>query len=187
MRSLALQIEDIKIVVPVFEKEGKSWVALKPLCEALGVSRQKQQEKILKSEFVRWNHMVLPSQGGDQTMLCIEIDCVGEWIFGISPNKVKPEIKERLMLFRRKLQAVLYAAVTGHIDAGMVQSLIREISLMRHEMDALRQETVFLRQENANLRVDMQDLRDGAHHMNSIEASYAGKRLQAQRGLKLVQ
>ena len=59
MRMLELAIEQYKFEVPIFEKDGKSWVALKPLCEVLGVSRQKQQEKVVKSEFVRWNHMVL--------------------------------------------------------------------------------------------------------------------------------
>ena len=50
MNTLKLKIENYEFEVPVFNHEGKKWVALKPLCEVLGVSNQKQQQKVLQSE-----------------------------------------------------------------------------------------------------------------------------------------
>lgn len=131
MRTLELKIEGYTVEVPVFVRDGKNWVALSPICQVLGVASNKQIDRVKKGETIRYTLCNVVTSGGPQQLFCIDIDHIGEWIFGINPNKVKPEIKERMILFRRKLQAVLYAAVTGHIDVDMVNTLIQEVNALK--------------------------------------------------------
>ena len=149
MKSLKLKIENYEFEVPVFEQDGKHWFALNPLCDIIGVDRGTQTRKVLSSELIRVCHMTLPSAGGAQSMLCVEIDSIGEWIFGINPNKVKPEIRERMYLFRKKLQAVLYAAVTGHSDINQVASLVEEVRQLRQIVEQQSQVIEYLVRKDA--------------------------------------
>jgi hypothetical protein len=180
MRTLELTIEQYKFEVPVFEQDGRSWVGLHPLCDALGVDRGSQSRKVTQSEFIRVCHMALPSLGGNQKTLCLDIDCVGEWIFGINPNKVKPEIRDRMITFRQKLQHVLYAAVTGHVDPNMISTLVKEIQELR--IIVARQDKTIEAQGQtiASLNQIVEHLVYKQYQANAIEkseASAAGSRL----------
>lgn len=176
MKSLKLVIENYEFEVPVFFKNNRNWVALKPLCEALGVAANKQWKKVCESEFISHDLMVTTGSDGKQyEMLCIDVDSVGEWIFGINPKKVKPEIQERMYLFRRKLQSVLYAAVTGHIDVNLVQTLVEEIKSLRQTVASQGATIDYLLQKQMH-----------ADAINKSEASFAGSRLARCRKLKLV-
>ena len=146
MRTLELKIESYNFSVPVFEKDGKIWVALKPLCETLGVARFNQQKKVRKSDTIMWYDIILhDSIGREQSMLCIEIDSIGEWIFSINPKKVKPELVEKLMVFRKKLQVVLYQAVTGVIDPNMVHKLTEQVETLTRALQEQQEELYYLK------------------------------------------
>jgi len=47
MQNLKLKIENYELEVPVFKKNGKSWVALRPICEILGVEIQGDNKREL--------------------------------------------------------------------------------------------------------------------------------------------
>jgi hypothetical protein len=150
MKELNLKIDGYEINVPVFQRDGKNWVALKPICEALGVAWKRQQTKFGEESTIP--HMVavgLAEDGKQREMICIDVDYIGEWIFGINPNKVKPEVRERMVVFRRKLQAVLYAAVTGHIDTNMVHTLVEEMKQLKEVIRQQQQLIDYLIQESS--------------------------------------
>jgi hypothetical protein len=157
MKSLNLTIDTYQFEVPVFQHEGKNWVALKPLCDALGVDAYRQGQKVQSnSEMVCQHMLVHDSIGRQQEMLCIQIDHVGLWLYGINPNKVKPEIREKMYVFRQKLISVLYAAVTGHLDTDMVQSLVQEIKNLHSIVSKLVDRVEALEVENHMLRTASQ-------------------------------
>lgn len=80
-----------------------TWVALKPISDILGIDSWSQQRKVTRSETIVYRHMTAhDSSGRKQEMFCINIDHIGEWIFGINPKKVKPEIRERMLVLREK-------------------------------------------------------------------------------------
>jgi len=171
MKTLKLKIENYEFEVPVFEQDGKHWAALKPLCDALGVQPARQQERVTAAEFISWRHMYATGSDDKQyQMVCVDIDCIGEWIFGINPNKVKPEIRERMYAFRKKLQAVLYAAVTDHIDINMVATMAEEMKQMR---------TVIIQQAEhiSALTATVNTLVQSSSYSNNSLASIGGKLL----------
>jgi hypothetical protein len=157
MKSLNLTIDTYQFEVPVFQHEGRSWVALKPLCDALGIQSARQRERVEANPEISWTHMYSTGSDGKQyQMLCIQIDHVGLWLYGINPNKVKPEIREKMYVFRQKLISVLYAAVTGHLDTSMVQSLVQEIKSLHSIVSKLVDRVEVLETENLMLRTASQ-------------------------------
>jgi len=153
MKTLELVIENFRFEVPVFEKNGTRWVALKPICDILGVEYKRQAKRVRENQLISVgvHKYTSPRDGKSYDMLCVDVDCIGEWIFGINPNKVKPEIKERMYLFRKKLQAVLYAAVTGHSDVNQIATLVEEIKQLKHIVEYLLKDNESLRARVATL------------------------------------
>jgi hypothetical protein len=178
MQNLKLKIENYEFEVPVFKRDGKSWVALRPICEILGVAPNKQQAKVIASELITWDLMVSrDSLGREQKMLCVDVDHIGEWIFGINPNKVKPEIKERMIVFRRKLQVVLYAAVTGHNNLDQIASLVEELKMLREQVSKLSD--IVLHQQS---KIEQLEANNGVYgRFIQAEAKSAASRLAHQR------
>lgn len=88
--------------------DGTQYVAIRPICQALGIDRKRQQQKITSEE--RWGHMTPPCQtpGGVQEMLCIPLRKLNGWLFSINPNKVRPDLKEKVIRYQEECFEVLY-------------------------------------------------------------------------------
>lgn len=82
-------------------------VAVKPICERLGIDWKSQHRK-LASE-TRWGMVIMwiPSAGGMQETTCIPVSLLAAWLFTIHPNKVKPEVREGLEQYQAEAAQVL--------------------------------------------------------------------------------
>lgn len=85
-------------------------VAMKPICERVGLAWQPQHRK-LAAEPELWGvtMLVMPSAGGMQETACIPLTRLAAWLFTISPNRVKPELREALVAYRNEAADVLDA------------------------------------------------------------------------------
>ena len=95
-------------ILAVETEDGSHFVAVKPICDRLGLARQPQQVKINRYP-ERWGGtmFVLPSAGGEQEMLCLPASKMAGWLLTIGANKVKPEIRETLIRYQNEADAVL--------------------------------------------------------------------------------
>ena len=86
-------------------------VAMKPICEAIGLSWRGQNERIQRHEVLREGMRVirLPSSGGEQETICLDINYLNSWLFGVDSTRVKPEIRPRLIQYQRECFHVLAA------------------------------------------------------------------------------
>ena len=77
------------------EKDGIRYVAVKPICENLGLDWASQFTKIKNNLVLNEGIVIIttPSEGGPQQTTCLPIDMINGWLFTISPNKVSEEIK----------------------------------------------------------------------------------------------
>ena len=102
-------INDISLQVVADEKE--QLVAVKPVCEILGVDFSAQRTK-LKEHPLYSSVMVLSTttgaDGKSYEMVCIPLRYFPSWLFSINPNNVKEEIRENLLEFQIKCNDVLY-------------------------------------------------------------------------------
>jgi len=88
---------------------GEIYVAIKPISEELGIEWSRQFQKLKKDE--RYGHMYIPlklSEGGLHDMLCIPHKKVLTWLFSINPNKIKPELRSKLIAFQDETEWAIY-------------------------------------------------------------------------------
>jgi hypothetical protein len=84
------------------------FVSIRRMCENIGLTRQQQQKKIENDPKYVWNLMVLhDASGRKQKMFCIKLDNVQGWLLSINANKVKPEVRPRLLKYQQECMKVL--------------------------------------------------------------------------------
>lgn len=101
--------DEIIAVLVASEKRGAVYVPVRPLAELLGVSWSSQLQRLRKdpvlAEEVR--EIRVDTAGGPQTMASIPLDFLQGWLFGINANRVKEEVRERLIRYQRECYRVL--------------------------------------------------------------------------------
>jgi hypothetical protein len=95
--------------------EVRVYVPLRPLCEFLGLSWSGQRERTMRDEvladvvrFVRVTRT--NSAGGNPNVLCIPLEFLPGWLFGISTQRVKGEYREKIIRYRRECYQHLWKA-----------------------------------------------------------------------------
>lgn len=83
--------------------DGQRLVAMRPICEAIGLDSDAQLKRIKRNPVLSKGSVIMtvPSAGGDQSMVCLPVDYLNGWLFGITASQVKPEIRQRLEDYQR--------------------------------------------------------------------------------------
>lgn len=102
-------------VTGVVMANGAIYVPLRPLCRYLGLdwsaqTRRLQRDDILASEIRGVAIMATPHEGGTQEMVCLPLDLLPGWLFGISASRVKPTLREKIIRYQRECFRVLWEA-----------------------------------------------------------------------------
>ena len=111
-----------ELVVFVVEHDGQvqGYVQLKPFCAYLGLSWAGQLERtkrdpVLAAEiqFIRVTRM--NARPGAPDAICLPLDMLHGWLFGIQASRVKAELQEKVTLYRRECFRVLWQAFKSEI------------------------------------------------------------------------
>ncbi len=104
---VAAQTADEEIYVPV-----------RPICVYLGLSWPGQRERINRdpvlAEAIR-SVRVTRTEAGEREVLCLPLEFLPGWLFGISTARVKPELQEKITRYRRECFRVLWRAFQGDV------------------------------------------------------------------------
>lgn len=99
------------ITLQVVASESEQLVAVKPVCEILGVNYPSQFTK-LKEHPVYGSVIVLSTTTGADgkayEMVCIPLRYFFAWLFTINPNNVKEEIRESMQKYQLECSNVLF-------------------------------------------------------------------------------
>jgi hypothetical protein len=103
------------------EGERRIYVPVRPICEYLGLTWPSQtlrlrRDPILAAEVKGVFIMKTPQEGGPQEMLCLPLDLLPGWLFGITSSKVKEEHREKITRYRRECFRVLWEAFRPEIE-----------------------------------------------------------------------
>ena len=100
----------------VVNHNGEPYTPMKPIVEGMGMDWASQFTK-LKQRFAKGIvEIAIPSVGGMQTMICLALRKLNGWLQTISPNKVRPEIREKVIQYQEECDDVLYEYWTkGHV------------------------------------------------------------------------
>jgi len=93
-----------------FEQNGTYYTAMKPICENIGLAWESQLTRIKRDEVLSEGMIVMitPTNGGNQQMVCLPIEYINGWLFGIDIKRCKPEIRETLIMYKKECYQALY-------------------------------------------------------------------------------
>jgi hypothetical protein len=85
--------------------DGQVFVAIKPICETLGLDWSAQLHRIKANEVLAEGMvtMTIPSQGGPQETICLSRRRLGGWLFGLRPGYCKPELRPKVIQYQREV------------------------------------------------------------------------------------
>lgn len=121
------QVQNIQFhgqTVPVFTQNQIQYAAMRPICENIGLSWDSQFKKIQRNEILNSTVVMMTTvapDGKNREMLCLPIEYLNGWLFGIDVNRVKPEIRDNLLRYQRECFKVLNAHFNRPIQQPRIQ------------------------------------------------------------------
>ena len=107
---------DDELTAVFVEKNGEQtiYVPIRPLCNFLGIAWTAQRQRILRdpvlAEEMRPVIVTITGTGQEVETLCLPLDYLNGFLFGINATRVKEEIRERLIRYQRECYKVLSEA-----------------------------------------------------------------------------
>lgn len=94
----------------VITQDDQQLVAMRPIIEAIGLGWQSQYNRIqrhpvLKSTVVMMN--TVAQDGKQRQLLCLPLDYLNGWLFGVDVNRVREDIRDTLIQYQRECYQVL--------------------------------------------------------------------------------
>ena len=99
--------------------ELQMYIPLRPLCDYLQLDWSSQRKRINRDEVLREEVkgvVIMTTPGGPQEMLCLPLDILPGWLFGITPGKITdPVLREKITRYRRECYRRLWDAFKHEI------------------------------------------------------------------------
>ena len=89
---------------------GVAYVAMKSIVENLGMSWSTQQTKLMKqiSKFNCVHMNMVAADGKLRKLLCLPLKKLNGWLFSINPEKVRADIRDKLIQYQEECFTVLH-------------------------------------------------------------------------------
>lgn len=110
IQSTLVPFHDQQILV--IQQGDTVYVPIKPLCQNLGVDWEAQRQRIARDTVLSEGACIIqaPSKGGLQDMMCLPMEYLNGWLFGIDDKKLENiKIRERLLIYKRECYGALYS------------------------------------------------------------------------------
>nr|WP_309576806.1 phage antirepressor N-terminal domain-containing protein [Moraxella osloensis] len=99
-------------ILTTFEKDGVRYVAIKPICENIGIDWESQRQRIKRDDILSKVACMIKATGLDgkiYEMLSLPIQFLNGWLFGVDSKRVKTdEAKKNLMAYKLECYQVLH-------------------------------------------------------------------------------
>ncbi|RXJ71764.1 hypothetical protein CS022_19535 [Veronia nyctiphanis] len=107
----------------VVEHQNQPYTPMKAIVEGMGLTWEPQLRK-LNANADRWGmiKMIIPTNGASQDAVCMPLRKLFGWLQTISPNKVRKEIRERILRFQNECDDVLWQHWTAQQPAEPIQA-----------------------------------------------------------------
>ena len=95
--------------ISAVKAEGEIFVALKPICGAIGLVWERQRRTINEHPILAavLSIQTVPSAGGPQETVCLPLDFIPGWLFSINANQVSEAAHPALLVYQRECYRVL--------------------------------------------------------------------------------
>ncbi|EFI0266609.1 hypothetical protein RXU97_005142 [Escherichia coli] len=113
----------------VVNHNGEPYVPMKPIVEGMGLTWEPQLRKLNQRFTKGMIKMSIPSIGGTQATACLALRKLAAWLQTINPNKVKPEIRDKVIRYQEECDDVLYEYWTkGFVVNPRKMSVMEELN-----------------------------------------------------------
>ena len=122
----------------VVSVDNEAYTPMRPIIDGMGLTYQGQADK-LKSRFAKGvREIMIPTKGGEQTMLCLALRKLNGWLQTVSPNKVRPEIRDNVIRYQEECDDVLYQYWTkGSVVNPRKKTTVNERTPLRDAVNML--------------------------------------------------
>ena len=92
--------------------DGTIYLPVRALCESLGLDRAAQVRRIKRDEAMQQDlqEISVSTESGRQTVQFLRLETVPYWLSGVSVNKIKPELRDKLLSYKRWVVRKVYEA-----------------------------------------------------------------------------
>ena len=103
-------------IIAVRTADGAIHVPVRPICDLLGVDWSAQRRRITRDTVLseEMRSVAVTATEGDRLvtrdMQCLPLDYISGFLFGINADRVKPELKDRVVRYQRECYKVLAEA-----------------------------------------------------------------------------
>lgn len=133
-----------EIVAVVVDESGRQqiYVPLRPICDYLGLDWPSQYKRVRRDPVLSeaTNSVVItttefdPSSNRPRTgaMICLPLKYLNGWLFGVNANRVKDNLRERLIRYQRECYDILaqaFQSPAARPDASTTLLQVREMGL----------------------------------------------------------
>ena len=136
----------------VIHQDGIDYTPVKPVCDILGIDWESQRQRIARDEVLISVACVIQATGADgkrYDMLCLPLDYLNGWLFGVDVGRIRPSLRERLILYKRECYRALARAFgasgDGAVPVARVVALEARVAVLegrgRHQLVTVQART----------------------------------------------
>jgi len=153
-------------------QEGQHYVAIKPICQALGISHPSQTEVIKNNRKLSSVVSIIETTGSDgknYSMLCLPLKYIFGWLFTIDENKVKEKARQALIKYKDECYDILF----NHFykKAALYEKRDKAVKYHLGELDQMEQNLGELKQDIKNKKEEIENLR--SKPVDQLEIEFA--------------
>ena len=123
--------------VDIIATSDEQLIAIRPICEALGIDYSRQLKKIKEDPDLGPTVGMKPTVAADgkqREMLCMPVEFIFGWLFTINPDNVNEDAREAVRRYRMECYRTLYRHFTGTQKRQLEQNR-QEIELLERLAD----------------------------------------------------
>ncbi|AXF86652.1 hypothetical protein DTO96_102407 [Ephemeroptericola cinctiostellae] len=109
-QSQLLPIQFAGATLYIINQNDQPFVPMRPVVEGMGLDWKSQFDK-LKQRFATSVVEITTQMSGDnqrRQFVCLPLAKLAGWLYSISPNKVKPELRDKVMQYQNECDQVLF-------------------------------------------------------------------------------
>ena len=100
-----------------FKQDDGVFLAVKPMCEAMGLPWEPQRQRLNRDPVLSKGTFVMKvpfGRGGAQEAVCIKLELVNGFLFGIDSGRIKDDaVRERVIVYQEECYSVLHDHFAG--------------------------------------------------------------------------
>ncbi len=115
--------DEITAALVQVKEHPEVYVPLRPLCDYLGLDWSAQYRRVKRDQVLAeaLNSVAMTTTQtkgvgrGRRDLVCIQLEILPGWLFGIDASRVKPELKEKILRYQRECYRVLWQTFQSDI------------------------------------------------------------------------